>query len=439
MSQTKAETEMCFSKMRFVTTICLSIWLNVMLVVPSHGQRFNSIPVSQTPSSVRVLPKANHILTDPSRLRRNKPAVYRLDQGDTLAVFVEGVLGELDSNPPVQFPTAGSDLPPSIGVPVPVLSDGTISLPQVPRFSVRGLTVLQVEALIKRAYLGGDDPLLKKDNRIIVSLMQKRTYSVTVVRQDQPSQSQVLRQNRSVTTRSDRSSRVEVLQLTADENDVFNALVQSGGLPGVNAEPNVRVQQTTRYRPLSGNGEFARSGQGGGGFPRSSAAEFPRSGRSGAASVGQNYSTIPLRQNAGSRRGSTIRSEDVTLRDGAIVRVQSRGPDVYYTGGLLGGGEFPLPRDTDLDVTQAVAIAGGNLGGGSNGQLAATDLTVLRRLSGNRQIAIGVDLRRALVDRTQRILVAPGDTLILRRTPAQNLGNLGIGIFNTNGLRQLLR
>ena len=443
---------MCFSKIRFATIVCLTIWLTGILVAPSHGQRFNrfnSIPVEQAPPSVRVLPKANQTLTDPARLRRNKPAVYRLDEGDTLAVFIEGILGELDSNPPVQFPTAGSDLPPSIGFPVPVLSDGVISLPQVPRLSVRGLTVLQVEALIKRAYLGGDEPLLKQDNRIVVSLMQKRTYNVTVIRQDQPAQSQaLLRPNQSVTTRSDRSSRVEVLQLTADENDVFNALVQSGGLPGVNAEPNVRVQQqTTRYRPAGGNGEFPRSGSNGefprarqsGGFPRTGGLEFPRSGRSDPRAVGQNYSTIPLRQNAGSRRGSTIRGEDVTLRDGAIVRVASRGPDVYYTGGLLGGGEFPLPRDTDLDVTQAVAIAGGSLGGGTNGQLAATDLTVLRRLPGNRQIAIGVDLRRALVDPAQRILVAPGDTLILRRTPAQNLGNLGIGIFNTNGLRQLLR
>ena len=418
-TQMKVDTEMCISKFRFVIIICLCVWLNGVFVLPSLGQRFNSIPASQTPPSVRVLPKANQSPTDPNRLRRNKPAVYRLDHGDTLAVFVEGILGELDSNPPVQFPSAGSNLPPSIGFPVPVLEDGTISLPQVPRFSVRGLTVKQVESLIKRSYLGGDDPLLKKDNRILVSLMRKRTYSVTVVRQDQPAQSQPLRQNRAVTTRSDRSSRVEVLQLTAGENDVFNALVQSGGLPGVNARPNLRVQQTTRYRPTEGGGEFPRSGS--------------------AAVAGQNYSTIPLRQSRSQNQSRRIRREDVTLRDGAIVRVESRGPDVYYTGGLLGGGEFPLPRDTDLDVTQAVAIAGGNLGGGNNGQLAATDLTVLRRLPGNRQIAIGVDLRRALVDPSQRILVAPGDTLILRRTPAQNLGNLGIGIWNTNGLRRLLR
>ena len=52
-----------------------------------------------------------------------------------------------------------------------------------------------------------------------------------------------------------------------------------------------------------------------------------------------------------------FRPEDIGLRDGDIVYVDTRETDVYYTGGLLGGGEFNIPRDYDLDVLAAVSLA----------------------------------------------------------------------------------
>lgn len=386
------------------------------------GQRFDTIPAKQLPPAARVLPKQNQTRgqLNLERLRQPTQTSYRLDHGDTLAVFIEGVLGELDANPPVQIPQAGSDLPPSIGFPVPVMEDGTISLPQAKRLPVRGLTVRQTEDLIRRTFQGGSKPILTEQNRILVTLMRKRTTSVTVVRQDQPAARQFARPNQPVSARSDRSGRVETLQLPAGQDDVFNALVQTGGIPGLNAKPNLRVQRNSSYRPSY------------------SSSEFPRSGSSFAGRSNSRFSNVPLR---GSQAGRYQRDfqESATLRDGDIVRVNARSTDVYYTGGLLGGGEFLLPRDTDLDVTQAVAIAGGTLAGGGNGRLAPTELTVLRKLPGNRQVAIRVDLNRALANPTERILVAPGDTLILRHKPTENLGNFGIGVFNTFGARQLFR
>lgn len=405
-------------------TILAVGFLVLASVSNAYGQRFNSIPAAQLPSAARVLPKQNQTRqqSNISYLQQTPQANYYLDDGDVLAVFVEGVLGELNANPPVQIPPVGSDLPPAIGFPIPVLKDGSISLPQTKRLPVRGLTVRQVEDLIRRTFKGGDNPILNRQNRILVTLMRKRTANVIVVRQDLPARTQGVRRNQPVNFRSDQSSRVESLQLPIGENDVFNALLQTGGLPGLNAKPNLRIRRSSSYRPSYSNGSF------------------PRSGESTAGGVGNRFANIPLRTTPGETgRYQPPNQQTATLRSGDIVHVDARPTEVYYTGGLLGGGEFPLPRDTNLDVTQAVALAGGVPVGNGNRRLGPTELTVIRKLPGNRQVAIRVNLNRAMVNPAERILVAPGDVLILRHSPAENLGNVGVGVFNTFGVRQLFR
>lgn len=143
-----------------------------------------------------------------------------------------------------------------------------------------------------------------------------------------------------------------------------------------------------------------------------------------------------------------FREEDIILRDGDIVYVDSRETEVYYTGGLLGGGEFPLPRDYDLDVLSALAVSRATVGVGVNrqGLLGATgggvppsEIILLRRLPGERQIAIRIDLNEAINDPRQRILIQPQDTLILRFKPQEELVNLGLQTFFTFGITELLR
>ena len=56
------------------------------------------------------------------------PDVYRLAAGDVLGIWIEGVLGERNVAPPVQILQQG-DQTPSVGFPVPVRDNGTISLP----------------------------------------------------------------------------------------------------------------------------------------------------------------------------------------------------------------------------------------------------------------------------------------------------------------------
>ena len=110
------------------------------------------------------------------------------------------------------------------------------------------------------------------------------------------------------------------------------------------------------------------------------------------------------------------------------------------------GGEFPLPRDYDLDVLGAISIAGTGIGASQSGAAAFTgggsnvvpsELIVLRKLPGNRQIAIRVDVTRAINNPQSRLLVKAGDTLILRYKPQEEIVNFAVGTFFTYGIRQL--
>ena len=403
----------------------------------------DAIPASRVPKQFLAEPQANKVPIDVSRLRQPKPDYYLLDAGDILGVFVEGILGQLDESPPVRFPEGGSDLPPAIGYPVPVREDGTLSLPLVDPIPVRGLTIQQAEQLVARAYLGGPEPLLKGDGRIIVTLMKERTYRVFVVRQDNTQRLNsnafaLQRSFRAVTDRSDESSRGFVLQLPAYKNDVLNALSQTGGLPGVNAKAEIKVLRGDRIdlaRRDDKIQEFYRTNR---------PDEFPYEMVPAVPDEAKTI-RIPMRLKPG--EVPDFRPEDIILRDGDIVYVESRETDVYYTGGLLGGGEWLLPRDYDLDVLGAVAIAGNAVGVGQargslisvSGSVPPSDLIVLRRLPAGRQLAIRIDLNDALNDPRQRLLVKAGDTLILRYKPQEELVNFGLQTFFTFGIRELFR
>ena len=58
----------------------------------------------------------------------------------------------------------------------------------------------------------------------------------------------------------------------------------------------------------------------------------------------------------------------------------------------------------------------------------------MRELPCKNQIAIKVDLNRALVDRSERILIKPGDVILLRYTLCEELGNLFLSVFQVQYL-----
>ena len=405
----------------------------------------DSIPAERVPPEFLVTERrADSVEIDTARLRMTEPDFYILDEGDVLGIFVESVLGELDSAPPVQIPPPGSDLPPAIGFPIPVREDGTLSMPLVDPIHVRGLTIQQAEQLITRAYRGGDEPLLRENSRIIVTLLRERTYRVFVIREDSGfagvnSQFAAQGISRAVTARSDESARGSVLDLEAYKNDLLNALLRTGGLPGLNAQADVRILRGDRVNIANRDAkirEFYRTNQPQQ-FPFGLVPNVPDQ----TAAI-----TIPTRLRPG--QVPTFSEEDIILRDGDIVYVDSRETEVYYTGGLLGGGEFPIPRDYDLDVLSALAVSRSTIGIGQNrqgllgaagGGIPPSEIILLRRLPGDRQIAIRIDLNEAINDPRQRILIRPQDTLLLRFKPQEEFVNFTLQTFFTFGISQLFR
>ena len=81
----------------------------------------------------------------------------------------------------------------------------------------------------------------------------------------------------------------------------------------------------------------------------------------------------------------------------------------------------------------------GGIIGSAGGSVPPTNLIVLRQIPGNRQIAIRVDLTDAINDPNSRLLVKPGDTLLLRFKPQEEVVNFALSTFFTFGVRQLFR
>jgi hypothetical protein len=401
----------------------------------------DTIPADMVPPQFLADPQANKDQIDLARLRREKPENYILDSGDILGVYLPDVWGSGPEGqrlpPPIQQPAPGSDLPPSIGYPIVVREDGTIALPLIEPISVRGLTINQVSNLVKRTYKESD---IFKNPQVDITMMRERSYRVFVIRQDNTNfnDPRFARAGQGIFNRSDLSSRGFVLQMPEGRNDVLNALTQTGGLPGVTAKSEIRILRGSKVNFEERDEEINEFYQDidPRGLPFGILPTVPSS---------ENEVRIPLRLGPG--EFPIFSEEDITLRDGDVVFVDSRESEVYYTGGLLGGGEFPLPRDYDLDVLGAVAVARGQIGntltraGGFVNVpiLPPGELIVLRRLPGNRQIAIKVDLTKAVNDPRTRILVKAGDTLILRHRPSEEVVNFGINTFFTFGVRELFR
>ncbi len=112
---------------------------------------------------------------------------YTLESGDVLGLHIEGIVGEFGAMPEVHLPAPGSDDFPSMGIPFVVLGSGQISLPMVNPISVKGKNLKQVLALINKAFKEGDEPILKDDARMFVSLMRKRNGTAQKLRLDESS------------------------------------------------------------------------------------------------------------------------------------------------------------------------------------------------------------------------------------------------------------
>ncbi|MDB2687649.1 polysaccharide biosynthesis/export family protein [Mariniblastus sp.] len=369
------------------------------------------------------------------KLRRSPPEQYVLGKGDVLGIYIQGITGDAEVPPPVNFADQDNNKP-AIGYPVPIRDDGYISLPLIAPIRVTGLTVGEAEAKIVRAYTQDKKILLEGNEKIIVTLMQRRTYNVLVIREDgaTSTNSQNGLNRNSIYLDEGLKTESFSIELPAYENDVLHALSETGGMPGESALNELIILRGAM------NG-----GQDSGAIVQAVGAQY--GSNESLTLEGANVVRIPIRGEAGTF--PQITEADITLEDGDVVFIKGRQRDVFYTGGLLEGGRFPLPRDYDIDVLEAMAMAGGSVSatagsGGNSGFsglgsiLPATQVTVLRKC-GCEQVAIDVDLRYALSEPCERVIVQPGDLIILEYRKNELITNSIASIFQFGGIFNLFR
>jgi protein involved in polysaccharide export with SLBB domain len=379
------------------------------------------MPVRRLPPEVLGPAREDKGIIPLTLLRRPPELAYRLAAGDVLGVWVPGLVGEPAVPPPVEIAPAVQipdqrRLPPGVGYPVTVREDGTVALPLLPPLAVQGKTVPEVQDAIRQAYVS--QQLLKREAQILVTLLHPRAAHVVVLRQE--SGNITLGPGGQIA--GGKRGTGHLVDLPAGENDVLHALAQTGGLPGLDAYDEVVIHRSCFHneadRPLI-LGEITPQVPG----------RFPL-----LADAPGNTVRIPLRLKPG--ESPPFRPEDVALFTGDVVLLEARDPDLFYTAGLLPPGEHVLPRDRDLDVIEAItqvqgalvngAFAESNLSGAlleqGIGNPSPSLLTVLRKLPGGGEVPIRVDLNKALCDARERILVQPGDVLILQETPGEAVG-----------------
>ena len=407
----------------------------------------NGIPARRLPPQFFPEAKSSLVPIDVSRLGQEPPREYLLDGGDILGVYIEGILpfnspDQPPPPPPVNFPAVDSLQPPSLGYPIAVQEDGAIALPLIKPLKVKGLTVEQVRELIRKSYL--DSRILREDGaRVltpIVTIIQERTVNIVVIRQDLGGLANTGNQGSRFLRGADRSSAGRTLKLRAYQNDVLHALMETGGLPGLNAKNEVRVLRATSKNQKARD-VFVRN------FYAQYYSNPDPCGCPPPLPDDPSILKIPLRLQPGVI--PTFRPEDMILNEGDVVYIDSRDAEVFYTGGLLQAGEFPIPRDYDLDVLGAMALAGtgvasqrsGGFGGlqGTLGAVPPGRLYIVRKLPCGGQVTIEVDITKAINNPRDRPLIQPGDTLLLQYKPQEELLNFGLGSFFTFGIQSIFQ
>lgn len=412
-----------------VLTLSMASSLGCHAITDVH----ESIPASRLPRHLAAEPKEGRQIFPFTALGQEKPVSHIIGAGDQLSVYVFGVLPPGTETTPIlqrtqpvnqrYYPPHGSVVGATAGLPVLVDQDGSVELPLIGKVQLSGLTLPEATTAVKNAYR--DKQITKEDSeRVIVSLVTARVHRVVVLREDTPNTAVQLVDPGQV-DHIHRGS-ADVVDLPVYENDVLHALSVTGGLPGTDAAREIWV--------------FKRSGLG---DPRAiTSAELQTRAASyseGEATQGQ-VVRIPLTACPGEE--TSFSAKDIIVEDGDVVYVPRR-EEYFYVGGLVAGAKIPLPRDEDIDVIEALALANGSVGGplGLSGQVLAsgtpghmvrpTRVIILRELPDGRQLPIRVDLARAMVDQKERVLIQPNDVVMLQFKPHQAVFN---GVLNTLNL-----
>lgn len=408
----------------------------------------NGIPVRRLPPELLGESKAGLRTIPLSTLRQDPPKNYLIGPEDILGIWIEGILGEKGALPPVKLPESGSTTP-SMGLPIPVRSDGTITLPYVAAIKVEGLTLEQAETAIRKAYTVDKNIIQPGRDRIYVSLQMPRRSHILVIRQDSTAPDSGSGGGAGGRAagfiigiggggRGARRGTGYAIDLPVYENDVLNALARTGGFPGTDAVNEIVIERGA-FRDEKGRDAL-----------RSTLQTCPTGQNDMARGLGDRTIRIPLRTQGG--QAPSISQQDIILQTGDVVFIEAREADVFYTAGLLPPGEYVLPRDVDLDVVEAIARVGGVINSGAINALniegivtergmgipSPSLVTIIRRTPNCGQVAIRVDLNRALRDARERVLIQPRDVILLQQTPQDAFAGYFTKVFNFTAFYKLV-
>jgi protein involved in polysaccharide export with SLBB domain len=288
-----------------------------------------------------------------------------------------------------------------------IMADGTVRLPLVGEVAISGMNLSQAQKAIDDAYA---DRGILVSSKTSVSLEEMATFNVPVIGE--------------VTSPG-------VHPLSRNENDVVHALALAGGLTQYSAEV-IEV-----HRRVSGDGGGAANGQpnllpGGDLFPEPPTEDpIQASLETSVDAEPKIVLKIPL-------RGGTpvivddnqtvlqeyVSVEDATLRPGDVVVVPRQPDEVFFVVGAILrnntvnfrvsdldrrlGNAFLLPKDRDVDVVTAVAMAGY-----IDPIDSPSTVTVHRSVRGACPLLIHVDLIAARYDWNENVYVQPGDIIYL--------------------------
>ncbi len=393
-----------------------------------------AIPATRLPADFAAPSKAGWVTLDLAMLGQPEPKIYKVGPGDTLGVYIRGILpeggapGAVQPPPPVQlsipttpnyYPQLGQPDTPNFGIAFKVRDDGTIDVPTAGEVQVSGLSVAQVEAAIQRV-LVEKEVVTEKSDFVTVSLLKSRTTRVVVIRED-TSLATRLRKDEVPYTKKGEG---QIIDLPAYENDVLHALAASDGLPGLDAYNEIWVLRSQGFRQETMEAMLAN----------------PSTITGQAGHHREHVIRIPLRLNP--CEGCPFSPADVVLHEGDVIYIPNREAEVFYTGGVLPGGKIPMPRDQDLDVLEAIALVNGSLVGPGNNQAvfrtgpgnvnAPSRAVIIRKLANGQQVTIRVDLGRAIYDKRERILMQPDDQLLVFYKPSELYANIFLNYVGFN-------
>jgi protein involved in polysaccharide export with SLBB domain len=318
---------------------------------------------------------------------------YLLGPNDTLEVVVAGLSST----------ETGEQLRP---IQVRVMASGNVRLPLVGEVYVGGMNLSQAQQAIDDAYSDG----ILVNPKTSVTLAQAATFNVPVM-------GEVVAPG--------------VYALQRNENDVAHAVASAGGLTQFSAEVieiHRRLPEEDLVQRLSVTQDASEQ------LPAIS----PAAPVEGEAAVEVNpydepkiVIQIPLRCGPPSLivdgqllPQEELRVEDITIRPGDVVVVPRQPDEVFFVVGELNennvvnfrvseldrrlGNAFLLPKDRDIDVVTAVAMAG------YIDPINSPDtVTVHRSIPGAPPMLIRVDLIAARYNWRENIYVQPGDIIYL--------------------------